>query len=225
MLIVRQLITRALRLIGQLGPGRGANASETADALLIFNSMIEAWNIERARIPYLSTTTWAATGAISYTIGPGADFDQSRPVRIDRVFWVDGENRQQYQPLVESQWIEGKTPGFYYDYGYPVGRLYFLPSYSAGQLELHVWSELAGFINVDQIVDFPPGYSDALAYQLAIRLAAEWGRILRPDVVDMAHRTLSAIESINTISPTMSADEAVLNRYGSGYDVSSNTYH
>ena len=206
----QQLITRALRMIGALKPGRTPNASESATGLEILNGMIEAWNIDRRKIPFLTTYTQLLTAATSYTIGPGAQLDQPRPVRIERASLTDP--RRELRLLERIEWIKGITPGVFYDDTWPIGTLYIFPGYS-GPLELEAWCELTKFAALDDDVEFPQGYSDAIAYNLAVRLAPEWSRDIRPDVMAMSHSTLARIEGNNSPSPVMSTDRALTTRW------------
>lgn len=78
------LIAAALRRIGSLGQGETPNASESADAQLVWNSMLDSWSTDRGNL-----YTWAeftqnlVNTQQTYQMGSGAgDFNTPRPVHI-----------------------------------------------------------------------------------------------------------------------------------------------
>jgi hypothetical protein len=225
---VLDLVKSSLRLIGQLGPGRGAGASELADALLVLNSMIEAWNTERLNVFTIARDVYTVTaGRQVNTIGVGGNFNAPRPTRIESagILYSAGAALESPLRLLDSdEWarvpiksITSALPGSLYNDGaYPLANLYLFPVPSIGlQIALYTWRALGGFGSTAENVTFPPGYADAIRYNLACRLAPEWGRPIRPDVLELAQRSLASIKRLNRPMPTLDCDPAILRR-GSG---------
>ena len=78
------LIAASLRRIGSLGQGEIPNGSESEDAQLVWNSMLDMWNTDRGNLYTTGKFTQNLTQAKqTYEMGTGApDFNVARPVRI-----------------------------------------------------------------------------------------------------------------------------------------------
>jgi len=66
--------------------------------------------------------------------------------------------------------------------------------------ELHLVSlkELGSFSALNTTVTLPPGYEDAIVWNLALRLGPSYGKSIRPDVAAFAAEALRAIRTRNT---------------------------
>jgi hypothetical protein len=86
MTTAQDLIKLSLKAIGVLGQGQTVRPEQLNDALTILNMMIGQWNRKRWLIPHLVEAKLLATGALSYSVGPGADFNIPRPDRLEDAF-------------------------------------------------------------------------------------------------------------------------------------------
>jgi hypothetical protein len=231
---VLQLITSALRLIGQLGPGRSAGLSELAAALLVLNSMLEAWSAERLQVFVVQRSVHALVASqAAYTIGidtavtPTVDFNVARPVRIERAGILDSSIEVPIEILSTSRWADvrmksltsTRPTAIYYEPTMPWGTINAYPVPSATpELVLYSWAQLGQFsasaVNpaTDPAInlELPPGYGDAIRFNLAVRLGLEWGRPARAEVHQLASLALGVIRSLNCVTPEMISDPAVL---------------
>jgi hypothetical protein len=207
----RQLITSSLRLIGQLGPGRTAGPSETTTAQEILNAMFRSWNAQRLAVFEIARNEYTLTaGESDYTIGTGADFDTERPARIAAAGIVNDAGELPVNVYRRTGAIQ--RSGLYYDGAHPVMGLHLEPTPNAGEsLALYTWQKLAQVTDLDTAVTLPEGYEDALRYNLAVRLAPEWGRAPRPDVQQFARESLAVIKAHNRPALEMKTDAALLN--------------
>ena len=100
------LIASALRRIGALGQGQTPNASESQDAKLILNSMIDSWNTDRGNLYTVGVSTQnLANGQQTYLMGPNAaDFNTARPVRIEAAALIFSGLRWPLDPMGEREW-------------------------------------------------------------------------------------------------------------------------
>src|SRR5262252_3310457 len=202
------LIRSSLRLIGQLRPGYGPNGSEITDALFVMNSMLDSWSLEHLNIYTVGRTSYPLSGKASYTFGPSGDFPD-RPLRIESAAWIlSGSSDYEYPvPVITDQrWQLGGGPspsgaqGVYYDNGFPLATVYLRPApavQTATQLVLYTWTPLTGVDEETQDVVFPPGYADAIRYNLAERCALEWGKVAQDGVHALAISSKAAIKSFN----------------------------
>ena len=79
----RTLITLALKQVGAVGLGQPARPEYLADALDLLNGMLAQWAQRRWLVYQLVDASFAATGALSYSIGPGGVVDMPRVDRIE----------------------------------------------------------------------------------------------------------------------------------------------
>ena len=221
----RSLLKSSLRLIGQLGPGRSAGPSETADALTVLTAMLSSWSTQRLSVYTIARSTHTLTGASDYTIGTGADFDTARPTRIDAAALLAAGSTTE-QPIDVYRLIGSpRREGLYYSFGFPVATIHLEPAPAAGDtLALYVWQPLGAVTDadLDDEISFPPGYEDAIRYNLAVRLAPEWGKVPRADVQKLAGESLAVIKAHNRPALELRCDAALLDR--GGFDVMRGDY-
>jgi hypothetical protein len=80
---VLNLITAALRQLGELAPGQEPNPEEAAAGLEMLNTILENWEIQRRKVYVIDQLMFSLeSGKQTYTMGPGGDFDSYRPVKI-----------------------------------------------------------------------------------------------------------------------------------------------
>jgi hypothetical protein len=155
--------------------------------------------------------TYTIPGDIAYDNTTGASI--TRPVRITNAFTritVGGTSNLDYQIRILHRdaytAIGLKTlplpwpTDMYYDPTYPLGTLYFFGNPSMAG-ELHLWQDqlLSDFAALSQSVNLPPGYARALKTNLAIELAAEYGKAVSPTLAARARESKQMIRSLNAI--------------------------
>jgi hypothetical protein len=234
-----ELIRSSLRLIGKLGPGQTTSDSQARDAIFVLNSMLDAWNADRFKIYQISRALHSLVASTAtYTIGSGGTFNVARPARIERAgLVVAGTSPAKEEPLklynsdewadIEKKTQEGRPSVLYDDFAFPLSTLslWKVPD-TTHQLALYTWSQLSAFTDLTNDVTFPPGYQDALRYNLALRLAPEWGIAPRRDVMEMARSSRAAIESENLqrVPVEMKLDPSLPGTYGRFFDFDNNSY-
>jgi hypothetical protein len=73
-------------------------------------------------------------------------------------------------------------------------------------------AQLTRLCSVSDEVSLPPGYSDALAYNLAVALAPEYGRNANAVVMEKAAEALVIIKRANFEPSLLSCDMGLLRR-------------
>ena len=97
--------------------------------------------------------------------------------------------------------IAGPWPtDLYYDRTYPLGNLYFYPNPSMAG-ELHYWTDtiLGDLSDINSPFNLPQGYARAIKTNLAIELAAEYGKAVSPTLAMRAKESKQMIKSLNSI--------------------------
>lgn len=225
------LIERTLKTIGVLAAGETANGNDVADSFAILNGMIDTWATQRLTVYTTARTVFNLTSSTQdYTIGTGGTFDIVRPLWITAASVIPNRDATAEQrvelPITASmtvtQWqnvaIKGTTSTFptefYYDKDWTAGlaqiSVWPIPRTSDAQLVLYTPTALVKFADRTTDYTFPPGYEEAMRYQLALRLGPEFGRPLNPELLALAMDTFGNIKRVNGSKETLSIDTALL---------------
>jgi hypothetical protein len=191
-----QIISAAFRKIGVLGDYESIDSQRLNAGISALNPMIKAyhsqgmplWTITEQIIPMSFWTT-----AVSVSIGPGQAVNQSfAPLKIIQAFRRDDitptaptdvdlliETRQNYS--TRSNKLSRGTPtslsylpfaGTGALFLWPLPDLYWQTN---GKLYLRFQRPFQDFVNSTDEPDFPVEWHEALIYNLAVRLASEYG--------------------------------------------------
>jgi hypothetical protein len=216
----RDLVTDALQLIGAIAPGESLTAQEATEGLSALNKMLATWSTEGLLI-YAITAESPITltaGDATYTLGTSGDIT-TRPISIESALIRDGSTDYPVRILsleefsrISAKSVQSTIPyALYDDGGFPQRSvtLYPVPS-AAKSLLLFTRRPLSSVSTLDTELSFPPGYEEALTYNLGVRKAPSYGRVLDPQVIDIAFETKAAIKRANHKPSYLGADEAVL---------------
>jgi hypothetical protein len=231
-----QLISLALLDSGIIGQGQVASAADVNNAFTRLNMMLAQWARKRWLVWALSDVAFVSTGALSYSVGTGQDFDIARPARLEdgnfmRQLNTDSGLAIDYTPLKllasKEQYnrIALKTMGnfpntVFYDPVYPVGQVYFWPVPEASIYELHILvkTPIEAFTSLNQTVNMPDEYQAAILYNLIVRLRAAYRLPADPVFVALAEDALNTIRQANTEVPTLRMPARLVNNRA-GYNV------
>lgn len=218
-----QLLTSSLRLIGSYAPGESVPADEANDALTVLNQMIDSWNTDRLAIfttriddfPYVLNKQ-------AYTLGTGGDFNIPRPPQIDAmssILLADPANPievpldmytvEDWQNKLPVKVVTSSWPQVVYDDGgFPLRTLNFwpIPLTTPNSARIYSWQALTQPAALSTAIAFPPGYQEAFRFNLAIRLAPEYEKNLRPEIVQIATESLARLKTINAPELSLVSD-------------------
>lgn len=215
----QDLITLALKNAGVIGVGQTASAEDMNDACQMLNAMISQWQRRRYLVYHLKDMSVTATGAESYSVGQNGDFDiSSRPASIKGAYarqvinanpnQIDYQirilpSRETYAQIAMKS-LQSFPQWAWYDAAYPLGSLFVYPVISS-QFEIHILVEeiLQTVENLTDAMNIPPEYTEAMLYNLAIRLSAAWASPLNPAVVGLAKASLETLRTANAQVPIM----------------------
>lgn len=221
------IVNLALKAAGVLGVGQTALAEDSNDALTLMNQMIYQWRRKRWLIYHLVDTSFTCTGAQSYTVGAGGNFNITRPDRIEAAYFrqlipsspnqVDYplqilESREDYSRI--SLKMLGSFPSFiWYDAAYPLGSVYPWPLPSS-LYELHILTKdtLSSFANLATSIAIPEEYHAALLWNLAARLAPMYQKSPDPSVIALAKDSLNLIRTANAQIPRLTMPLSLVRR-------------
>lgn len=209
-----EIITLALKDSGVLGVGQTALAEDANDAFTRLNYMLAQWARKRWLVWHLKDVSKVSTGATSYTVMTGGDFNVARPDRIEAAFirqlstgsinaidtpLIILEAREDYNRIALKT-MQSFSNYVFYDSAYPNGVLYPWPVPQADIYEIHITVKepISQFTTLNQTIVMPPEYMAALHYNLIQRLRAAYQLPPDPEINALARDALNTIRGANT---------------------------
>ncbi|AOJ99926.1 hypothetical protein [Burkholderia vietnamiensis] len=211
--------TLSLKDIGALGIGQSISPDDTADMLATANMMLGEWQGERLSVYHLVETVIQSTGAQSYTVGPGGNFNTpawpfkinaayarlnaGSPNPIDYPVKIIGA-REDYARIALKSLVSFPSYAFY-DSTFPLGNLFMFPVPNSS-FELHIVTleALPQFVTPADDINLPPEYMAAIRYNLAIWLCGSY-QLDPPRMVEkLAGSTKRVIKRMNLQIQSMS---------------------
>ena len=222
--IVSTMILNSLVMSGEKGLEVTTFTSRESDYYLSrLNSMMDSWSNERLNIYCLSQTSFALTASDgTYTIGPGGDFNMTRPIKIvDPCFTRNSDDTDipielidadTYGRIVDKSFGDATPNYLFYDASYSatstaVVKLYPLPE--AGlTLFINTLQPLQTFSTMTTPVQLPPGYQQAIETNFAIQAGLG---LSPPDplLIQQAQRAKATIKTTNLTAPTLRLDYGI----------------
>lgn len=205
------LITGALRKIGQYAPGETISAADASDALDTFNGLLDMWSNQKLAVfNAIETVLNLTAGQNTYTLGVGGYFNIERPLRLVRAYSrlnstgsssVDFPMQivgiQKYTNIgMKNQPGPWPKIGFY-NPTYPLSTLIIWPV-PQRNIEFHLWSEIVlTSMSLNTPLNLPRGYYLALQFALAELLCPEYGMAVPSDIKRLAKEQKAVIKALN----------------------------
>jgi hypothetical protein len=218
---VLDLCKAALKDCGYIGIGQTPLKDDIVDAWTRLQWMLQQWERNRWMVFHLVNMGITSTGAQSYSVGPGGDFDtgatSTRPARIESAFLRQLQNsggnevdtpleilqsREDYDKIALKSMVS--YPGaVFLDTGWPLATLYCYPVAQAGVYAIHisVMAQLPTvFSSLTATFDLPYEYYTAIVSNLALRLRARYqlGTFPGDELPRLAKSSLDTIKGANT---------------------------
>lgn len=183
------------------------DAAESADGMEALNLLLKEWATSPLGIYRVTRESFTMTAAKGeYTIGSGGDFDTVRPIKLLAAFIrvsdmdnpITGLHISEYASL-GNKLTSGMPSVIYAEPAYPLGILVFYPvPDTAYTLHLYSHKPLGAYTSLSADLALPPEYEPALKFNLAVELAAEFGRDLRPQTAVRATQTLDNLKQLHS---------------------------
>jgi hypothetical protein len=179
MAVVREIIRRALRKIGVVAHDEPGTAEYFINGLAELNTMIGALNNYQHSLWAVTSMSKTLTTAASYTLTP-------RPMRIQSMRFkqngietpMERLDRQQYDAYPDKT-VTGVPSTYYYDPQQATGTVYIWPKLAVAAGETLEITYERQFEDTDELnvgLDAPVNFEEALLYNLAARLALDYGK-------------------------------------------------
>lgn len=220
---VRALLKSSLRRVGVLTKTEEPSADELNDAHEMLNDLLDSLSNDSMTVYARALEGFPVTGAASYTIGVGGNFNTTRPVKIIAAFFrtdttdykLDLINDTNYAGISQKS-TTGMPVFLNFTNEYPLATIRLFPTpATGGQLFLLTEKPLNQF-TVDQDVNFPPGWRRMLINNLAIELAPEYGQQAPAEVISVAMESRAQIRAAVMRAKSM--------QWNNGINSTSNVY-
>jgi hypothetical protein len=203
------IVDLSLRDAGIIGVGQVALAEDANRGLMRFNFMLGQWQVQRYLVWHLVDVAKVSTGAQSYTVGPGGDFNvAAAPDRLEAAFFrqlanagqpIDYpleilESREDYNSIALKSLTTFPSYVFY-DSDYPLGRVFPWPIPQAVLYEVHLTLKavLAQVANLATVLNLPLEYFEAITSNLAVVLRDAYDLPPKPVLVARAKKSLAVL--------------------------------
>lgn len=221
------LIQLVLKDTGVIGVGQTALAEDANDAFNRCNMMLSQWNRKRWLVWNLIDTAVTSTGAQSYTVGIGSNFNIARPDRLEAAYFRQvniGPNPPDY-PLEIIQSREDYSrirlknlvswPQYiFYDSAFPIGSVYPWPIPQASIYSIHILTKvvISQFTSLAQTINLPPEHFAAIFYNLCERSRPGYQLPPDPTISQMAKESLAVIRGANAQIPRLQMPASLVSR-------------
>lgn len=207
------VLTRALRAIGNVGSGEVPTADDMTTAFLSLNDMLDSWSTSKLFVYQLLEESFPlASGKGVYNIGPTGDFVTTRPTDISSAFVrlnnidypLTQLSNDAYSAISMKSGFTSIPEFYYYDTKAPNGELNLFPAPQVG-LSIYLQSpqQLAQFADLVTDVILPPGYSEAIRFGVMPRLAAENLGTMNSEQAKLAEAAIERIKTLNSNVPVL----------------------
>lgn len=221
MTTLRKLGTSTLRLLNVVQAGQAPNDDDLRIAVQSLGVLIDSWSNDRLAVHKMLPLYFAlVAGQKEYTMGPGGDWNVTRPMRIEQAYLsygaslvngtitltrttndipIDILTAHEYADVAMKNMPLSIQTAMYDNGDYPLRKLSFYPVPSTNAVvTLWMWQPLINIDDLDGEITFPPGYERALKFNLAVELAAEFGKSLTQEIVDSAQDSWSKLRRLNS---------------------------
>lgn len=188
------IIKSAMRKIGVLTKGEAPSDDEADDALETLNDMLASWSNDSMTVNARTLESFTLTANDGeYTIGLGANFNTTRPVRIVSAYIRSGTIDYPIDIINDEKFAKiglkstGGIPEFLnFDNAYSTATIKLYPVPASGYTLYLLTEKPLSTFTLNQTVDLPPGWKRGIIYSLALELATEYGQPVTQEIFEIA---------------------------------------
>lgn len=222
MTTVLQIITDALQDAGIISAIETPSAADAQKAFRLLNRMLDSDSTEDLMIYHQVQEVFSlAAGNQTYTIGPGGDWDTTRPMDITRMYMRDTNGNdlgvqmlsyEEYADILSKPVTSTIAQAAWYNPSMPLSQvsLWTVPQDTSYRAVVWSWKALTSFTSISDTVTLPPGYEDYIESNLTKRLCAAYNRPLPQDIKEWAMEAKDKLKKINIDIPVLGFDSALI---------------
>lgn len=212
-MVVLDILKTSLKKIGQLESGRDILSVRQTDALSNLQMMLRSWASKQILVFASTKENFSLVAAqSSYTWGTGGNITTTRPHKILGGFVRDSSNvdylvdiisEGEYREL-EAKSTAGRPDSMFFHPLFPLAYLYVYPVPDTVETfyidSLKPFTETSSFAAVTDEIDFPPNYEEPIVYNLAVRLATEYGVSISAELAAVAKEGADSLVRLNAFN-------------------------
>lgn len=237
------MITDSFQKIGVFAPGETIDAASAQTALNILNDMIDSWSNEALTCyAILEQHAPLVVGQSAYTIGPGGNFNMTRPLRIldsqGSAYILDTNGNKYLMTIVPQDIWNSTTQGnidsnfpdtLFYDPQFPLGIINIFPSPTiVYTMYWDSYLQLSEFPTLTAPLSLPPGYRKAIQDCLAIEMYpyfASQATALTPLLIEIASKSKGNVKRTNIRENVAQYDPEIVSGNRSNWNIYTNNYN
>ena len=120
----------------------------------------------------------------------------------------------------------------YYQPSFPLAEVYIYPIFAPNDpstigpayINITSWKPFDVIVDPTAYIELPPGYWEAIVFNLAVRIAEEYQFQIRPQTVAIGEAALKRIKRMNQKTPTLQTDTALMNTSQMRYNIYSDSF-
>jgi hypothetical protein len=239
-MLVSELLSSSLRKIGALSSGETIEVVRQIEALHALQSLLRSWGaISNNVFASIKENVSLVPGQSEYTWGASGNISSARPNQVTGAYVLDISGvTHPVDIITEGKYrsisVKGTTSrpfALYFHAEYPLAKLYLYPTPDSAEVlyldSYKPFTETSSFgLTTDTLV-FPGYYEEPMIYNLAIRLAPEYGKAVSADVSSIAkssYLTMTTLNAANHVEQLYILVPAS-SPYGARYSINSDSYH
>lgn len=214
---IKKIAKKALQKSGVLTKTEEPDADEMQDAVDAINNMLSSWSNDSMLVYARSWETFTGLPSqMTYTIGPGQDFDTIRPIKIVACTVTVGQtdlpvtviNDGIYFNQISYKNVPGVPDYMNFDNGFPDAKLRFYPYPNTDYpINLLTEKELLQY-GINDAVDLPPGWERALIFNGGIEVSSDYGQEPPAATVAIAKESKGLIRKAVNVARDLDAQPA-----------------
>jgi len=236
-MIISDLIASSMRKIGAIASGETPTPAEQQDALSSLQTMLQSWAAEKINVfSSVREEFVMSAGTGTYTWGVGGSINTLRPNKILGVSVTDSSDISHPVEIISegeyskisSKTSVGRPYALFSNYTFPYVTIYLYPVPNAAEtllfISLKPFTESSSFETVNDTLSLPTHYEEAVIYNLAIRIAPEFGVTIPLAVAAIAKNAYNRLTTLNSANYVEPIKISVPVGAGSRYNINSDFY-
>lgn len=234
-----EIIERAFDDVNVRSQGEQLPPHEVQDAFKRLNNMVGSWATQSLTSAFVARDVFTLTAnQATYSIGPGGEFDTPRPVNLEGAGLLLNSSTppieiprsvitdDMFKAIAIKDLASLLFTTVYYNATYDTGlgsiTLWPVPTTGDNDLVIYRNWPFGYFATLTTRYNVPPGYEEALEYNLAQRLLTPYARnnqAIINGVIGMARTSLANIKRVNLKPSDLNLDPAVSRNPRYGYNI------
>jgi len=237
-MLISDLLKMSYRKFGVLAQGEVPGVYEYANGLAALQSMLRSWAATKINVFASTRESFVLSPTVSlYTWGTGGTINSARPLQILGAEVRDSEgvshpidiiSEGQYRSISVKS-TSSRPYTLMLQPTYPLANVYFYPTPDSTETvyidSIKQFTEASSFDSVDATLAMPGYYEEPIVYNLAARLAPEYGKTLTPEVLAIAASSYERLVTLNIANQVEPVSICVPAGQNVGmYSINSDTY-